>query len=136
MPGLFTITEGDFPPSKNHMLALGHLCLEKQDKSLEHIPVEAVKRIEKIDAEKGIAVGRAIGWGVMGALVAGPFGAAAAGYLGGRKSEVTFSCELVDGRRFIGVMTAKMFAKLTAPMVLDGRYIPPGSAGAASRAGA
>lgn len=135
MAGLFTITEGDFRPSKNHLLALGHLLLEKHDKGTEQIPVEAIRRIEKIDAEKGIAVGRAIGWGVMGALVAGPFGAAAAGFLGGRKSEVTFTCELVDGRRFIGVMSAKMFGKLTAPMVLDGRYVAPGAVGAAPVAG-
>ena len=56
---------------------------------------------------------------VAGALVAGPLGAVAGGYLGGKKDEITFICKLNDGKQFVGIMKKSMFVALYAPFLLN-----------------
>lgn len=56
--------------------------------------------------------GRAAGLGLVGGLVLGPAGLIAGALVGGRKKNVTFILELVDGRRMLATVDSSTFTKL------------------------
>ena len=58
-----------------------------------------IKNIEEITEENKVRVLGAAGWGLLGTLVAGPFGLVAGAILGGRGKSVVFAVEFHDGKR-------------------------------------
>lgn len=68
--------------------------------------------IESASEDSVKKVGGAIGWGVVGGVLAGPVGLLAGALLGGNKKEVTFVAELDDGRKFMGTTDHKTFIGL------------------------
>lgn len=134
MLGTFEIIAGDLPLGKDHQLVSGQLliCIPGKWFKKEKIDIEEVASVEQVTPETARTLTRTAGWAIAGALVAGPLGAVAGGWLLGRKSDVTFLCHLKDGRRFIGVMAPGLFKKFIMPLVLDGRATLDDSKGAAS----
>lgn len=121
MFGTFSVIAGDFQSGNDHQFLGDELLMKRADKFLrEKIPVTNVEKLEVATEETVQKVGGTVGWGVAGALVAGPLGAIAGGYVGGRKNETTFVCSLKDGRKFMGTMKSKSFTKLQAPFLLKG----------------
>ncbi|HBR2523937.1 TPA: hypothetical protein L9P96_004113 [Klebsiella pneumoniae] len=59
-------------------------------------------------------IGGALGWGIVGGMLAGPAGIIAGAFLGGNKKEVTFVAEMKDGRKFMGTTDSKAYTDLTA----------------------
>lgn len=59
-------------------------------------------------------IGGALGWGVIGGMLAGPAGIIAGAFLGGNKKDVTFVAEMKDGRKFMGTTDSKSYTDLTA----------------------
>ncbi|ENZ8441970.1 DUF456 domain-containing protein [Klebsiella michiganensis] len=59
-------------------------------------------------------IGGALGWGVVGGMLAGPAGIIAGAFLGGNKKDVTFIAEMKDGRKFMGTTDSKAYTDLTA----------------------
>jgi len=57
-------------------------------------------------------VGNAVGWSVVGGVIAGPLGILAGAILGGNKKEVTFVAEIDDGRKLMGTTDNKTFISL------------------------
>ncbi len=68
--------------------------------------------IETASEDSVKKVGGAIGWGVVGGVLAGPVGILAGALLGGNKKEVTFVVEIDDGRKFMGTTDSKTFIGL------------------------
>lgn len=117
--GMFRILAGDFKIGNDHQFTSGQLLLKKEGKFLRaKYKVSDLSALERVSQEEGRSAGKAVGWGVAGALVAGPLGAVAAGYLGSKKNEVTFICRLNDNSQFVGVMKNSDYAKLEAPFLL------------------
>jgi len=118
--GIFKVVAGDFLPGKDHQFTGGKLIMKSKGKFFrEKIAAEEVLKIEVATEETVQKAGGTVGWGIAGALIAGPLGALAGGYIGGRKNEATFVCELRDGRKFIGVMNSRLFTELQAPFLLN-----------------
>ncbi len=59
-------------------------------------------------------IGGALGWGIVGGMLAGPAGIIAGAVLGGNKKDVTFVAEIKDGRKFMGTTDNKAYTDLTA----------------------
>jgi len=88
--------EGDWTP--------GHRYTLKDD----------VVTLELADERSVVKVGGAAGWGVAGALVAGPVGLLAGAVLGGRGQKVAFVAEFKDGKRLMGECDKKTWVKMMA----------------------
>jgi hypothetical protein len=121
MLGQFKIIGGDFSLDAKHQFTRGVLHLVPVGgwgfKTVKY-PTERVVAVEQFEADTDRKVGSTIGWGIGGALLAGPLGAAALGYLGGKSNDVVFACELDDGKKFVGVMKRRTFIDFTAPLAL------------------
>jgi len=118
--GQFAVIAGDFRISNDHQFLANQLLMKKpKGWRAEKIPLDQVSSVEVASEEDTRTVGRTAGWGIAGALVAGPLGAVAGGILGGKKNTVTFICKLKDGRRFVGVMKKKQYQNLAAPFLLE-----------------
>ncbi len=73
---------------------------------------DAIDSAELITAKNKVEFGSAVGWGTVGALLAGPLGMAAGAILGGRGSKVWVAIKLVAGREFIVETDPATYAKL------------------------
>lgn len=121
MLGQFKIIAGDFRTDMKHQFVGNVLMLHEVGGwgfSAKKYPVQRIAAIEEVNSDTDRKVGGTLGWGVAGALVAGPLGAVAAGYFGGKKNDVTFICQLDDGKQFVGVMKKSLFSSLAAPFLL------------------
>jgi len=77
-----------------------------------NVPVSDIKTLE-IDSESSIrSIPSALGLGLAGAMMLGPFGAAAGLMLAEDKKEVTFWLELKDGRKLAGVTDADTYLNI------------------------
>ena len=70
--------------------------------------------IEKLTEEKVKKLAGTAGWGITGGILLGPLGAIGGILLGGNKQQVSFACNLSDGRKFIGITDSKTYAKIVA----------------------
>ncbi|MHA3980713.1 hypothetical protein ACW9UR_23870 [Halovulum sp. GXIMD14794] len=114
--GMFKVIAGDFATKGDHQYANGIFHLKSDGKFFrENIPESDIEVIEETSEEQIRTAGGSIGWGIAGAVVAGPLGAVAAGLIGGKKDAVTFICKFKDGRKFIGVIPRRDFEKIMAP---------------------
>lgn len=121
MLGQFKIIAGDFRTDMKHQFVANTLMLHEVGGwgfSATKYPASRIVAVEEVSADSDRKVGGTLGWGVAGALVAGPLGAIAAGYVGGKKNDVTFVCKLDDGKQFVGVMKRSLFSNLIAPFLL------------------
>lgn len=62
--------------------------------------------------EPSRSLGSALGWGVAGALVAGPVGLLAGLWLGGKEEEATFLATFKDGRKLLAITDGKTWSKI------------------------
>ncbi|NSX55511.1 hypothetical protein [Parasulfitobacter algicola] len=81
----------------------------------EIIEIDQIEKIEEVSADDSRSVTGSFGWGLAGAFVAGPLSALAAGFIGGKRNDVTFICTLKYDRSFVGVINAR---DLSAPFLL------------------
>lgn len=72
----------------------------------------SVKDISLLDEEKKKKLAGTAGWGFVGALALGPLGAIGGILLGGNKKNITFVCELEDGRKFMAETDSKVWKKI------------------------
>lgn len=57
-------------------------------------------------------LGKALGFTIAGALIAGPFGAVAGYLASGSRKEVCVLCVLKDGRKFVAVMDQRIYQQM------------------------
>lgn len=91
----------------------------------DRIPRSDIQSIEVKTEEEAHRIARTAGWGVAGALVAGPLGAIAGGWFGGKRKDVTFCLTLKDGTQFIALTDARTFNDLSSPLMLDAMLTAP-----------
>ena len=110
---------GDFPPGTKANETFGSLILMFPRKGF-HLSAELlvvngrVRNITLITEENKYKITGAIGWGAVGLVLLGPIGAIAGLFGGGRRAEVGFLCELMDGRRFMATASTKTYQALFA----------------------
>ena len=88
--------------------------------SFKKLDLNTVKSAEIVDQEKIKSIASSAGWGIAAGLAAGlltgGLGFIAGGVAGamakGQKTEVTFMCELQDGRKFIGITDPKTWKRI------------------------
>lgn len=78
----------------------------------EKIALSRIKDMQVANQESSRNLGSALGWGMAGALVAGPIGLLAGLWLGGKDEEVTFLATFKDGRKLLAVTDSKTWSKL------------------------
>lgn len=115
------IVAGDFPLGRAEF-GFGLLAFPKKPKQgfgkdVVVKPEEEVCSVQVTTEEEASRLGKAAEAGIAGGLLLGPVGLVLGGLLGAadkQKKTVTFSCELLDGRRFLGKTDAATYAKLEA----------------------
>lgn len=73
-----------------------------------------VDRIEQLNEESVKKLAGMAGWGIAGAVVAGPLGAIGGMLLGGNRKDVAFACYLTDGRKFMATTDSGTWNKIIA----------------------
>lgn len=115
------ILAGDFPLGRAEF-GFGLLAFPKKPKQgfakdVVVKPEEEICDVQVTTEEEASRLGKAAEAGIAGGLLLGPVGLVLGGLLGAadkQKKTVTFSCELLDGRRFLGKTDAATYAKLEA----------------------
>lgn len=80
----------------------------------ESITADKYNSLEICTEENVKKIGGAVGWGVVGGVLAGPVGILAGALLGGNKKQVTFILELTDGRQLMGSVDLKAYTAMQA----------------------
>jgi len=115
--GAFKVHAGDFEKGSNHQLLSGTLVMKVPGKFFrEDIPLSEVETVEAASEESVKRAGGTVGWGVAGAALLGPVGLLAGVLCGGRGKDVTFVCQLKDGRRFMATAPSKVYTELAAAL--------------------
>jgi len=115
--GAIKIQAGDFDKGGGHRFwTIGFGGPRFQMKSGEIIPASALQSVELVTEGNAVRPRGAVGWGVAGALVAGPLGAAAGAIIGGYGTEKTFVAEFNDGRKFFGSTDVKTYGAIQASL--------------------
>jgi len=52
------------------------------------------------------------GWAIAGSVLLGPIGLVAGALAGGRKKEILVACQLKDGKRFLAVVSSRVYQKM------------------------
>lgn len=73
-----------------------------------------IAELHLADERAGIKIFGAVGWGALGAVLAGPVGAAVGGLLGGRGERVTFIAVFNNGRKLMAECEKKTWLALMA----------------------
>lgn len=109
-----TVQAGDFLQGEGEY-SNGSLTLKTAKSQFpgEKIALNRIKEMSVANQESSKSLGGAIGWGMAGALVAGPIGLIAGLWLGGREEEVTFVATLKDGRKLMAITDTKTYSKMT-----------------------
>jgi hypothetical protein len=88
--------------------------------NFKKLDLNTIKSAEIIDQEEIKSIASSAGWGIATGIAAGiltgGLGLIAGGVAGamakGKKTEVTFTCELQDGRKFIAITDPKTWKKI------------------------
>ncbi|MCY1397532.1 hypothetical protein D9M71_125400 [compost metagenome] len=109
-----TIQAGDFLQGEGEYTD-GAITLRtlKNPQQGEKITLNRIKEMTIANQESSRSLGSTLGWGMAGALVAGPIGMIAGMWLGGKEEEVTFVAKLKDGRKLMAITDAKTYTKLS-----------------------
>ena len=75
-----------------------------------------VEKVEVVDEQQVIKFFTSFGKGLAGGLVFGAIGAAAGVLSGGNKREITFVCDLKDGKIFMAITDGNTFNKIRATL--------------------
>ncbi|MCO7596061.1 MULTISPECIES: hypothetical protein [Pseudomonas] len=78
----------------------------------ERISLARIKVLKLASLESSRSLGSTLGWGVAGALVAGPVGLLAGLWLGGKEEEATFVATFKDGRKLMAITDGKTWSKI------------------------
>ncbi|AIL62335.1 hypothetical protein [Pseudomonas alkylphenolica] len=89
----------------------------------ETIPLTRIKDMKNANQETNTSLRGAIGWGMAGALVAGPIGLLAGLRLGGKEEEVTFIATFKDGRKLMTIADSKTYSKMAGTWKRQGLKI-------------
>ncbi|MEX5354091.1 hypothetical protein WCE02_22455 [Pseudomonas juntendi] len=73
----------------------------------ERISLTRIQDLRLASLEASRSLSGALGWGVAGALVAGPVGLLAGLWLGGKEEQATFLATFKDGRKLMAVTDGK-----------------------------
>lgn len=88
--------------------------------SFEKLPIQDIKSAELVTNENHMSVGRKLGWGIGGALLLGPIGAAIGAIAGGNMKDQIVAIVLKDGRKLM----VKGGKKEIAPILAAGYQWP------------
>lgn len=108
-----TVQAGDFLQCEGEYRN-GSLTLKtcKNPMPGEKITLSRIRDMKIANQAFNRSLSSALGWGVAGALMAGPLGLIAGLWLGGKEEEVTFVATLKDGRKLMAVTDGKTWSKL------------------------
>lgn len=113
--GSFEVHAGDFKKGKDHQYVGGKLIMKVPGKFFrENITLDQIETVDTASEESVKRIGGTVGWGVAGAALLGPVGLLAGLLAGGRGKDVTFVCQLKDGRKFMATASSKTYTALTA----------------------
>ena len=113
--GRFEVHAGDFKKGTDHQFYGGAFIMQGKRSSVrEKIRISKVQNLEVSTEESVKRLGGTAGWGVAGAALLGPVGLLAGLLAGGRGTDVTFICELKDGRRFMATAPKKVYNEIVA----------------------
>jgi hypothetical protein len=117
--GRFEVHAGDFKKGKDHQLVGGELIMKRPNKFFrESIPLKQIETLEMASEESVKRIGGTVGWGIAGGVLLGPIGLLAGLVAGGKGKNVTFVCQLKDGRKFLATASSKIFTELTAAVFI------------------
>ncbi|WDY56638.1 hypothetical protein [Pseudomonas sp. PSKL.D1] len=108
-----TVQSGDFLQGEGEFRN-GSLTLKtpRSPSPGERISLARITDLQLASLESSRNLGSALGWGVAGALVAGPFGLLAGLWLGGKEEEATFLATFKDGRKLMAITDGKTWSKI------------------------
>ncbi|NIE73863.1 hypothetical protein F3J45_05310 [Pantoea sp. Ap-967] len=108
-----TVQSGDFLQGEGEFRN-GSLTLKtpRSPSPGERISLNRVVDLRLASLESSRSLGSALGWGMAGALVAGPVGLLAGLWLGGKEEEVTFLATFKDGRKLLAITDGKTWSKI------------------------
>ncbi|CAK9888163.1 MULTISPECIES: hypothetical protein [Pseudomonas] len=108
-----TVQSGDFLQGEGEYRN-GSLTLKtaRSPSPGEKIALTRITDLIVANQESSRSLSSALGWGVAGALVAGPVGLIAGLWLGGKEEEVTFLATFKDGRKLMAITDKKTWTKL------------------------
>lgn len=78
----------------------------------EKIALSHISELIVANQESYRSLGSTLGWGVAGALMAGPVGLIAGLWLGGKEEEITFLATFEDGRKLMAITDSKTWTRL------------------------
>jgi hypothetical protein len=112
------IHAGDFKKGGNNFFASdGRLLLGIPGKFFRQwFPITEIAELEVASEEGAKRLGGTVGWGLAGAALLGPVGLLAGLLVGGKAKDVTFICQLKDGRKFLGTTDSKAYTKMSAAL--------------------
>lgn len=108
-----TVQSGDFLQGEGEYRN-GSLTLKtcRSPSPGEKIALTRISELIVANQESSRSLGSTLGWGVAGALMAGPVGLIAGMWLGGKEEEITFLATFKDGRKLMAVTDSKTWSKL------------------------
>ena len=113
--GSFEVHAGDFKKGKDHQFLKNKLVMKRPGKFFrENIKLNQIETVEIASEDAVKRIGGTVGWGIAGGLVLGPVGLLAGLLAGGKGKNVTFVCQLKDGRKFLATASSKIYTGLTA----------------------
>lgn len=77
------------------------LLIQKSTFSFDHLPIDQISEAEILTEDNHMKVGSKIGWGIAGALLLGPVGAAIGAVAGGNAKHRVVAIRFKDGRKLI-----------------------------------
>ncbi|KAF1310773.1 hypothetical protein BLX42_12265, partial [Pseudomonas sp. SG-MS2] len=108
-----TVQSGDFLQGEGEYRN-GSLTLKtpRSPSPGERISLARISDLRLASLESNRSLGTALGWGMAGALVAGPVGLLAGLWLGGKEEEATFLATFKDGRKLMASTDGKTWSKI------------------------
>ncbi|WAB99480.1 MULTISPECIES: hypothetical protein [Pseudomonas] len=108
-----TVQSGDFLQGEGEYRN-GSLTLKtpRSPSPGERISLTRISDLRLASLESNRNLGTALGWGMAGALVAGPVGLLAGLWLGGKEEEATFLATFKDGRKLMASTDGKTWSKI------------------------
>ncbi|HDS1737915.1 MULTISPECIES: hypothetical protein [Pseudomonas] len=108
-----TVQSGDFLQGEGEYRN-GSLTLKtpRSPSPGERISLARIQELKLASLETNRSLGTALGWGMAGALVAGPVGLIAGLWLGGKEEEATFLATFKDGRKLMAITDGKTWSKI------------------------
>lgn len=114
------VLAGDWPTDANvsfkttYSGTLKSLMIQKSTFSFDYIEFPEIGSVEIVTEDKGMSVGGKLGWGLAGAVLMGPVGAAIGGIAGGNRNNRVLAIVLKDGRKLLLKAKAREAEKLLA----------------------